>query len=125
MIFLILSAATEVTALACACMPIVGPKVVKQYKRHRHTHTSYYQGYQGSKGSKGSKLRRLSFSGSHSRQKEDQIALNSVQATSHGKSLGNEQKDPSGGLIWVENEIEVTVGDNKHEADYHNSEAHI
>jgi hypothetical protein len=58
--FLILSAATEVTAMACACMLIVGPQAVKEYKRHHHP--SYHQG---------SKLSKMSFSGLRTRQIDD------------------------------------------------------
>lgn len=32
--FLILSAATEVAAITCACLPVIGPLLFKAYKRH-------------------------------------------------------------------------------------------
>jgi hypothetical protein len=103
-VFLILSAATEVTAMACACMPIVGPQAIKEYKRHHHP--SYHQG---------SKLSKLSFSGLRSRQRDDQVALNGVESTSLRNGTENARKNPAGGMIWVENEIEVTIGDGEQE----------
>lgn len=99
--------------MACACMPIVGPQAVKEYKRHHH-HNSYHQG---------SKFSKLSFSGSHSRQKEDQIALNSVEATAQRKDPGTSRKSPEDGMIWVENEIEVTIGEDEQEANHSTTSA--
>lgn len=88
-------------------MPIVGPQAVKEYKRHNHT--SYY---------KGSKFSKLSFSGSRSCQKDDQIALNSIKSATQREGTGDTRKNPGGGMIWVENEIEVTIGDDDHEVNH-------
>lgn len=93
--------------MVCACMPIVGPQAVKEYKRHNHT--SYHQG---------SKLSKLSFSGSRSRQKDDQIALNRIESTAQREGTGNTRKNPGGGVIWVENEIEVTIGDDEQDVNH-------
>lgn len=108
-IFLILSAATEVAAMVCACVPVAGPHLFSEYKRRRHP--SYNQS--------SSKLSRLTtFSGSRSRPRDDQIALNPIEISSDGHNKGGSSRSHrklSGG-IWIENQIEVTVGDEHDQA---------
>jgi hypothetical protein len=107
-IFLILSAATEVAAIVCASMPVVGPEAFKEYKRRREESSYDYAGHSHSRSRLSKGFEQLGGAGSRTtsnlRGEVQPIALSSVGLVDHSGAA-------SAGKIWVESEVKVTVDD--------------
>lgn len=117
-IFLILSAATEVAAIVCASLPVLGPEAFKEYKRRRAA-PSYDYGSQSHSRNRLSKgFDQLYGSGSRTASDHGQhqpIALSSVGINEHSRAIG-------AGKIWVESEVKITVDDGCQETNQSNTQ---
>ncbi|KAK2603666.1 hypothetical protein QQS21_004139 [Conoideocrella luteorostrata] len=110
-IFLILSAATEVAAVVCASMPVIGPQVLRHYLPHSHPSDPYDSNRlsDGRHRHAAGGFKQLSHSQEQNSLKaEDGIGLNVINVR------GNEptqvrRKPMTDCSIWVQNEVEVTV----------------
>ncbi|QUC21574.1 uncharacterized protein UV8b_05817 [Ustilaginoidea virens] len=109
-IFLILSAATEVAAVVCACMPVIGPQAWKYYKRNRASYGGFGRKRFSRGGGPGGPAARFKQpSGSaEDETREATIGLSRIQV----QASGTAEAQPAlvdDGAIWVHNEFKITV----------------
>ncbi|KAL9105668.1 MAG: hypothetical protein Q9227_009186 [Pyrenula ochraceoflavens] len=124
-IFLILSAATEVTAIICACLPVIGPYFFKRLATtQKHSSDSKQRGFRStpvspySHKSRGFEildgsvhgtedLSTTNFSQDDHLGKHDVLPMNNnITAITEGSRHSSRQENDR---IWVESEVEVTI----------------
>ncbi|KAK7753899.1 hypothetical protein SLS62_003996 [Diatrype stigma] len=107
-VFLILTAAEETTAIVCACLPVIVPQIVRQYRRRKASHSyvhdsSVVQGSSGKRSSRGfmrvaslnhmwtvpTSINASKIDGTH----DDDIPLTRVEITgNHSASKGSDRE---------------------------------
>jgi hypothetical protein len=102
----------------CACLPVIGPQALSEYKKRRHPSYEYQDSSTKlstsagrSRFSKG--FEQLGSNHGESLRKEDSIALGRVD--SHVETLTPPRR-VSTGMIWVESEFGVTIRDGNGDA---------
>ncbi|KAK5996345.1 hypothetical protein PT974_01679 [Cladobotryum mycophilum] len=102
--FLILSAATEVAAIVCASLPIINPELLKQYEHHCYQHC-YRSKSNGSahRSNPNEGFEQLDDCRVVIDCKDDQIQLGKINTPSYSYIL-------CGGKILAENNVKVTLG---------------
>ena len=109
-VFLILSAATEVAAIVCASMPIVGPQALKVYKRYRHPshNRSSKLSLSRHRGPTSSGFEQLDNNCASRDRNEDPIALSLLEVGGENDQTQNKVGD---GKIWVRREVSVRISE--------------
>lgn len=104
-VFLILTAATEVAAALCAALPIVGPQIMKEYKLRQASPSSRSKpSHYIHRSHQGQGFEQIEASHGESDGRNSVIALNPLNTLQGHPRRLNE------GEIWVDSEVKITVG---------------